>query len=181
MPNVLWALLVAAALPAATLGVDPAASTIRYSVVHKLHRVDAQSHDIDGKAVVKGDGTELAMVRVAVASFRSGDANRDAHMLEAVEAGRFPYVVFKGTAQLGAARELPSAPLTMAGELELHGVKRPVSIPLTVVRRDDGAIQARGSFDVSLDAYGVERPSLLFVKIDDACHIDLDLVLRGAP
>jgi hypothetical protein len=36
-----------------------------------------------------------------------------------------------------------------------------------------------GSFDASLDAHGIERPSLLFAKVDDACRIEVDLLLRG--
>ena len=31
---------------------------------------------------------------------------------------------------------------------------------------------------ISLDAYCIERPSLLFVKVEDGCRIDLDLVAR---
>ncbi len=42
-----------------------------------------------------------------------------------------------------------------------------------------GTARARGGFDVSLDAHHVERPSLLFVKIEDDGHLDFDLVLRG--
>jgi hypothetical protein len=30
---------------------------------------------------------------------------------------------------------------------------------------------------VSLDAYGIERPSLLLVPIDDDCEVQFDLVL----
>jgi len=56
-------------------------------------------------------------------------------------------------------------------------VKVPVTVPLTVEERD-GAIRVRGHFDLSLEAHRVERPSLLFVKIDDACGIDVDLLLR---
>ena len=39
-------------------------------------------------------------------------------------------------------------------------------------------LRVRGSFQVSLESFRIERPSLLFVKIDDACRIDLDLLLR---
>ncbi len=180
MPSALAAVLIAAvALPAgSTLSVDPSASTIRFHLVHKLHRVDGQSSQIEGRAVVKEDGTVLAMARVAVATFQSGDANRDAHMLEALEVGQHPFVVFKGRARLDAAGR-PRGPVTMEGEVELHGVKRTVTVPLTVELRGDGAVQVRGSFQASLDAHRIERPSLLFVKVDDACRIDVDFLLRG--
>jgi polyisoprenoid-binding protein YceI len=181
MPNLLWALLVAATLPSnATFNVDAAASTIRYTVVHKLHRVEGISHDMEGKVVVKEDGRVLTMVRVAVASFRSGDGNRDEHMLEAVQAGTYPFAVFKGIALLTATREVPAAPEAMEGEVEFHGIAKPAKVPVTLVAEPDGSIRVRGSFDVSLDAHSVERPSLLFVKIEDNCHIDFDLRMRKA-
>ena len=36
-------------------------------------------------------------------------------------------------------------------------------------------------FEVSLDKYAVERPSLLFVKIEDACDIEVDFWLQEEP
>jgi len=176
----LIALLVAAAAAPGTWSVDPAASSLRYVVVHKLHKVDATSKEVEGKALVKPDGTVLTEVRATVASFKSGDGNRDEHMLEVMNTGTFPMVIFKGKAQVGADGALPDGPLTMQGQVELHGVKKPYSVPLTVAAQPDGSIHITGAFDVSLDGHGIERPSLLFVKVDDACHIDVDLVLRGA-
>jgi hypothetical protein len=100
MIGALSALLLAAALPpGGALSVDPTASTFIYHVVHKLHRVDGASHQVEGKA-------------------------------------------------------------------------------LAIEPQPDGALRVRGHLDVSLDAHGVERPSLLFVKIEDACGIDVDLLLR---
>jgi polyisoprenoid-binding protein YceI len=177
----LWlTLLLGAVLPAnAGYTADPGASTIRYTIVHKLHDVEAISREIEAKAVVKEDGSVLAMVRVPVAAFRSGDANRDEHMLEAVEAGKYPFVVFKGIAQLGPAREVSPGRAELRGQVDLHGVSTPITVPLELDVQSDGAVRARGRFQVSLDEHRVERPSLLFVKIDDTCRIDFDLVLRG--
>jgi polyisoprenoid-binding protein YceI len=177
-------LLLVAASPAAgrTFTVEPAKSTVRYHIVHKLHRVTGASSTIEGKGVLRPDGTVLAMVRVPMASFDSGERNRDADMREAVDARQHPFVVFKGTTRLDGD-VLPTAQPTtvqakMDGEIELHGVKKPVVVPLTIELSPDGTVRARGSFEVSLDAFGIKRPSLLFVKIEDACKIDLDLALR---
>jgi polyisoprenoid-binding protein YceI len=168
----------AAALPPGTaLSVDGASSTLRYDIVHKLHRVHAEAKDIEGKAVAKEDGSVIAMVRAPVAAFRSGDGNRDAHMLEVLEASKHPFVVFKGIARLGDRGDL-TGPVTMQGEIDFHGVKRPVTVALKLDAQPDGSVRASGDFDVSLDAHHVERPSLLFVKIEDTCHIGLDLVLK---
>jgi polyisoprenoid-binding protein YceI len=163
--------------------VDASASTLQYHVVHKLHRVDAVSRKIEGKVVVQADGKVLAMFRTPIASFDSGDGNRDSHMQEVMEVGTYPFAVVKAVSRVESAlRPATTAPVTtkveVRGEVELHGVSTPVILPVTLELRSDGTIRARGTFEVSLDAHRIERPSLLFVKLDDACRIDLDLVLR---
>ncbi len=165
--------------PGSTYALDPTRSTIRYTVVHRLHEVQATSHEVEGRVLVREDGAALAQVRASVASFRSGDGNRDSHMLEVVQAGQFPFVTVKVVLPVGLARELPAKPLVAEGEVDFHGVKRRTTFPVTVSRQPDGSIRATGTFDVSLDTHGVERPSLLFVKVDDACRVDFDVGLRG--
>jgi len=175
------ALLSATAPGAQVLDLDARASTVRFHVEHKLHKVDGTSRGAEGKALLDADGAVRAMVRIPVQSFDSGDANRDSHMLETLEAGRFPYVVFKGVGTLGGAT--PGGKpvgLTLRGELEFHGVKRAVEVPVTVELGKDGSARVRGTLTVSLDAHGVERPSLLFVKLEDACTIAIDLKLGRA-
>jgi polyisoprenoid-binding protein YceI len=173
-------LLLAAAPGAGTYDLQPAASSLRYHVEHKLHQVDATSRAAEGKALLDAEGAVRVMVRVPVQSFDSGDANRDSHMLETLEAGRFPYVIFKGVGTLAGAAPGKPAPLSLRGELEFHGVKRAVTVPVTVELGQDGTARVKGTLTVSLDAHGVERPSLLLVKLEDACTITLDLTLRRA-
>jgi polyisoprenoid-binding protein YceI len=186
MPFALVALLVASAAPAGTAyQLDPSASVLRFHVVHKLHKVDGRSGRIEGKAIVQQDGNVLAMVRAPLAEFTTGDGNRDAHMQETLESGSYPYVVLKGVSRLDGGPRLASAgkhesTVQLNGEIEMHGTKQPIAVPVKLEFRSDGSVRARASFDVSLDAFKIERPALLFVKIDDACHIDVDLVLKEA-
>lgn len=185
MAPVLVALLLASPPSGETsYTLDAARSLVRYHVVHKLHRVAGVSSAIEGRGLVLPDGRVQAMVRVPMASFDSGERNRDAHMRETVEAGRFPFVVFKGAAridpaQLAGGREA-TVDVRMDGEVELHGVTRPVAVPLAVIFSPDGTARVRGTFEVSLETFGIERPSLLFVKVEDACRIEVDLLLRSA-
>ncbi|MBL0274855.1 MAG: YceI family protein [Anaeromyxobacter sp.] len=171
--------LALALLTGTSFTVDPGASTARYRIVHKLHEVTATSARLEGKAVLQPEGRVITQLRVPVASFDSGDRNRDVHMQEVLESAAFPFVVFKGAGALPAGP--PGAPvqLRLAGELEFHGVKRPLDVALEVELRPDGTARARGAFEVSLEAHRVERPSLLFVKVEDACRVEFDLLLRG--
>jgi polyisoprenoid-binding protein YceI len=171
----LIALILAAVAAPGTWTVDSAHSELRYAVTHKLHKVDATSKEAEGKAVLRPDGTLMVEVRAPVASFKSGDGNRDEHMLEVMNVGAHPFVVFKGVGRLPDG----NGPLQLQGQVELHGVKTPAPVSLSLAAQPDGSLRVEGSFDVSLDAHGIERPSLLFAKVDDACRIVVDLLLRG--
>jgi polyisoprenoid-binding protein YceI len=171
------ALLLAGAQPQ-VLTLDPSASTVRFHVNHKLHTVDGVSKGAEGKTIIEADGKVRTMVRIPVQSFDSGDANRDSHMLETLQAGRYPNVVFKGVGTVpGDAPGGKPATLTLRGELDFHGVKRAVEVPVTVEFGRDGSARVRGKLVVSLEAHQLERPSLLMVKLDDDCTILFDLKL----
>ena len=180
MMNPLLAVVLAATLPlGSVLSVDDSSSRLTFHVTHKLHRVEGESSSIEGKAMVR-DGQVITMVRVPVASFHSGDGNRDAHMQETLNVEKYPFIVWKGVAPLESNNAVPSGKVNMAGRLEFHGVSRDVTVPLDVEPRPDGALRIHGTLAVSLDEFRVDRPSLLFVKIDDTCRIDVDFVLKAA-
>jgi polyisoprenoid-binding protein YceI len=171
------ALLAATGAAPKVLTLDPAASAVRFHVSHKLHQVDGISKGAEGKAILEANGAVRTMVRIPVQSFDSGDANRDSHMLETLQAGQHPYVVFKGVGTLPPAAPGVPVAVTLRGELDFHGVKRPVEVPVTVQFGTDGSARVQGKLTVSLEAYQIERPSLLLVKLDDACTIAFDLKL----
>jgi polyisoprenoid-binding protein YceI len=172
------ALLAATGAAPKVLTLDPAASAVRFHVSHKLHQVDGISKGAEGKAILEANGAVRTMVRIPVQSFDSGDANRDSHMLETLQAGKFPYVTFKGVgAASGATPGGKPVNVTLRGELDFHGVKRTVEVPVAVEFARDGSARVRGTLVVSLEAYQVERPSMLMIKLDDACTIAFDLKL----
>jgi polyisoprenoid-binding protein YceI len=182
MLSSLVALLVVASAPVpGSFSVVPSSSLVKFHLHHTMHEVDGRSTQIEGKAVVGADGRVLTMIRIPVASFETGDGNRDAHMRQTLEAGKFPFVVFKGVTGLTLPVALGKPLETrLQGELEFHGVKHPVDLPATVQFGDGGAIAVHAKFPVSLDAYKIERPALLFVKVDDDVQLDVKLELEAA-
>lgn len=166
--------------PGELLSLDPGESTISYKVVHKLHTVRGTSRKAEGKGRLLPDGRAQVMVRVPVDSFDSGNSNRDAHMKEAVEAARFAYVELKAAGDgVTPPRSYPATlERTFQGEVHFHGVRRPVEVPVRLTFEDAGRVRASARFAVSLDSFQVERPSLMFVKIDDAVRIEADLLFR---
>lgn len=174
------------ALPAAqaqaqTFSAKKDASSLTYKLKHKLHEVVGTAKPSDGKARLLPDGTLQVAVRANVKDFDSGNGNRDAHMQEVTEAAKYPLVDFKGLATgVKVPTTFPATvPVTLKGKLTFHGVTQDVSIPMTVVFTSAKEATAEGSFDISLEGYKIERPSLLMVKVDDKLVLDTKLVFQA--
>lgn len=184
----LRALAVAALLfGAAPAGADAPAvnyaaaeASISYQIVHKLHKFRGTSRKIEARGRILPDGKAQVMVRVPVESFDSGNANRDAHMKEAVEAARFAAVELKAAAE---GVQVPDRfPATIekkfSGELIFHGVKQPIEVPAQLTFESADRLKVGARFSISLDSFKVERPSLMFVKVDDAAAIEVTMVMK---
>ncbi len=157
-------------------------STISYLLIHKFHEVVGTSTVVEGRARLLPGGGLQVMVRAKVDSFDSGNGNRDAHMLEVTEAARFPLVTLKAAGTLTPPATYPATlALDLDGEVGLHGVTRAVKVPVTVTFTSPKEATAEGTLTLSLEAHGVERPSLLFVKVDDALVVKAKLRLEAAP
>lgn len=180
-----WSLLSAACLllsavtvaraAAADFSVAAAESAITYHLVHKFHKVDGTSQKIEGRARLLSDGKVQVMVRAAVRSFDSGNVNRDAHMQEVMDAAKYPEVTLKAAADgLSIPAQFPTTmSTTFKAQLSFHGVQKLLTLPVTLTWKSDHKVQATTSFTISLDEYKVERPSLMFVKVEDPLKIDV--------
>ena len=89
-----------------------------------------------------------------------------------------PYVQVKGSAT-GVPTPIAAADLTLDATVELNGVQRQQAIAVHLAPQPDGSVRATFSFPIRLDAFHVERPQLLFVKVDDQAQIEGDLLFAG--
>ena len=167
--------------PPATLAVAPG-STLTFRLVHKLHQVEGVSRAVEGRARLLPGGAVQVVVRSRVDAFDSGNGNRAAHAREVTEAARFPSVELRAVGQVPAVEAYPaSVEVALRGELTFHGKTLPLEIPVTVRFEGPDRATVEAAFPISLDAYGVERPSLLFVKVDDRLDVQAHLRLEPAP
>ena len=160
--------------------VDGAKSTLSYTIVHKLHKVTGTSKKVEGKAALAADGKTQVMVRVPAESFDSENVNRDSHMKEAVEAQRFPTVELKALADgVSAPASFPSkVNKIFKAQLTFHGIKQLFDLPVVLTWEAPDRVRATAQFKVSLDTYKVERPSLMFVKVEDDLILDAALLFK---
>ena len=64
---------------------------------------------------------------------------------------------------------------TFKAQLSFHGVQQVFDLPVDVTWDAANKVHATTTFAISLDDYKVERPSLMFVKVDDELKIDAKL------
>ncbi len=154
-----------------------AGGELTYHLVHKMHKVDATSHKLEGKARITPDGKAQVMVRVPSESFDSNNVNRDEHMKETVEAAKYPWIELKALGDgLAPPATFPTTQhKTFKAQLSFHGVQQVFDLPVDVTWESATKVQAAASFAISLDTYKVERPSLMFVKVDDELKLDAKL------
>jgi polyisoprenoid-binding protein YceI len=159
---------------------DPALpQSVKVQVVHPMHHVTEEVQEFQGAARLLPDGTLQAMVRAKINSFNSGNANRDEHMRETVEATKFPDVVVKAVLHPTPPTAFPGTvevPATM--DVNLHGVSQKVSAPVKLVYKSASEVTVEGSFPVSLEGFKISRPSLLFTPIEDRAVVEFRLGWR---
>lgn len=153
--------------------------SLTYTLVHKLHEVQGTTHALEGRAQVQPDGSARVQVRAKVSSFDSGNSNRDEHMREVTHEATHPYATVKGTLTHVALPLAAPADLTLHATVELNGVKQAAEIPIRLTQ-DGARVRAKFSVPVSLEGFQIDRPELLFVKVDDRVVLTGELVFEEA-
>lgn len=146
---------------------------VSYEVSHLLHGAVGRSRAVRGTAQCKAARCSFRLT-VPLATFDSGDAERDRDMLAVTQAGRFPAAVVEGTGRLvedGTARVQPA--------VLLAGRRVPLEPVRLQVERGWWRLHVQGSFAIALSAFGIERPALLGVPISDTVWIHLELTFAS--
>lgn len=120
-------------------------------------------------------------VVVDLASLDTGIALRNRHMRENhLHTDRFPEAVFTASrvdsAPAGMLPPGASVRCVVAGNFALHGVTKPLTVPVSIVRRPDGALEVDARFEVDLSDFEIPRPKFLLLKLDEVQHVTIHLV-----
>ena len=119
-------------------------------------------------------------ITVQVTELRSDNAARDRHLRDKVlEVERFPTITL-------TAREFKPAPAAngargegvLVGVLALHGVERPVRVPLRYTV-DSGQLQAQARFTIDITDFGLVPPSLLGLTVRKQVVVEASFVGTG--
>lgn len=131
-------------------------------------------------------GDVVLEVAVEMASFDTGLGKRNQHMRDNhLQTDRFPRSWLRGgTIQASSASSLPvggAVSVDFVGELELHGVRRPVVCTIELSRPTADRLVASAEFPVKLADHDIKRPQVLMLKLADEQRVRVDLVLGRKP
>jgi len=196
--HVLALLGVADSAAEVTYAVDAARSSVVihvgrsgvFSFAGHTHTVVAPA--LQGRVVaVEGDlsrsavhlSFETARLTVLERGEPAGDAPKVQEAMlgpKVLDAGRFPAITFESTAVAGTRSRPGAYRLTVQGTLTLHGVTRPVTLPLAVEVGGDG-LEATGRMTVRQTDYGIDPVSVAgVVKVKNEIAIEYTIVATPA-
>jgi polyisoprenoid-binding protein YceI len=144
-------------------------SSAIYFLVHPMHEVEATSKEVVYTAFINPGTKSIQTVTatVDVTSFDSGNSNRDSHAMEVIDAMSFPEATFKSTSIVPQGNAL-----IVGGKLTFHGVTNDVTATAKLEWGSDKLI-VHATMPISLTAFKVERPSLLFIPVHDTLKFTL--------
>ncbi len=169
--------------------VDDGASYVGYRVQEELANIGAKTAVgrtplVTAGVTVAGNQVTAVTVDADLRGLQSDDSRRDGALRrQSLETDAFPTATFVLTAPIdlppGIAGGEPFR-ATAAGELTLHGVTRPVEVPLEA-QFTDGKMAVVGSVEIAFADYDIEKPSsMLVLSVEDRGVMELLLVFEPA-
>lgn len=175
----LAALAVSAAAQDSTFQLDPAQTSVNFTLGDVLHtvrgtfRLKRGSLQLDpptGK--ISGD------IVVDARSGDSGSGTRDRKMhKEILESETYPDISFRPDSIEGAVAKQGKSSVRVHGMFNIHGVDREITVPAEV-EISTGHWTATVHFTVPYAKWGMKNPSTLFLHVNDS--VEIDLVAAGS-
>ena len=117
--------------------------------------------------------------KLPVKSIKTDKDKRDEHMYELLEVEKNPNVLFDGKLMDDFNFDKKgNQTVKVNGDFTLAGTTRQISVPLELVLVSEGTIQLKASWSLLITDYGLERPSIVFIQVNDEHDLSVDAVLK---
>jgi polyisoprenoid-binding protein YceI len=163
---------------------DFSGSFVGYRVQEQLANLGAntavgRTPNVSGSLTIDGTKVMATTITADLTSLESDDSRRDGQLSrQGIQTSQFPNATFTLTSPI----DLGSVPtdgqeitVTAKGQLELHGVKKDVDLPLKA-RLSGSVIQVSGSLPIVFADYDIAKPnSFIVLSIADQGVMELQL------
>lgn len=175
------------ASPASGLDVETGLVDVTFHISHPAKEYDAHLTPDGGRGAITLEPGAIEKTRakftILVDHFDSQNTRRDSHMVEVMEALVFPTIEWSVESVGGASGAWTPGTHTFqaTGPLTVHGVTKPLTTPVTVTVAEDGSATFASDFTILLEDYAIERPTLVFVPIDNELPIKVKVRTKANP
>jgi YceI-like domain len=158
------------------LSVDPAKSTVHWSVESSLHTVHGTFHVKRGTVFVDPTtGKASGEIVVDATSGESGNNARDRRMhKEILESNQYSEVVFRPDRADGTIVQQGNSNLKLHGIFSLHGADHDLNVPTQATLTEEGW-KGTAAFEVPYIQWGLKNPSNFLLKVKPVVDVELDL------
>lgn len=164
--------------------IDTGSSRVSFHVRSTGHGFEGVAEEVRGSLTLGREGYEDGAggtIEVPVEAMKTGIGMRDRIMWgETLEAKTYPVIRFETTGLEPAAGLFPAGRtfvVNVSGNLSIHGVERPVTVPVRVTRTGEGIV-LDGTFAVQLPEHKITPPSFLFFRVKDEVKVAFHLMAR---
>jgi polyisoprenoid-binding protein YceI len=175
---VVLAMLVLAAVPAsaqqAALEIDPAQSTVHFTLGSSLHTVHGTFKLKSGKVALDPlTGKASGVIVIDAASGESGNDGRDAKMhREILESQKYPEISFSPLEIVGRVEMQGDSHVEVKGTFRLHGQDHELVIPVAV-HSAGSDLTLELSFSVPYIKWGLKNPSTFILRASDTVQLSI--------
>jgi polyisoprenoid-binding protein YceI len=158
------------------LTVDPAQSSVHYTVGSSLHTVHGTFALKRGTLRLDpATGKATGEIVVDAASGRSGNDSRDKKMhKEVLESARFTDIIFRPDRMEGTVRPQGSSSAQLHGVCVLHGNEHELITPVRA-ELTSGQWKGTASFSVPYNDWGLKNPGNFLLKVDHAVNVEVQM------
>ena len=148
---------------------------VRFTSRVPLHTFDGVSKNLVGRISLTDSTVDFY---VDLSTLRTGIGKRDKDMRKTLETDKYPFAEFFGSisSELDGART-DTQSVVVEGMFSLHGVSRDMEVSGFIHRNND-QLYVRANWEIRLEDFRIEPPSLLVMKVDQVQQINIEATLR---
>ncbi|HEX3985479.1 MAG TPA: YceI family protein [Acidobacteriaceae bacterium] len=151
-------------------------SSLTWHITHPVHTAQGTSQEARGKGVCNNGSCDF-LIAVPLNTFKSGDTNRDLHMLEIVRGAQYPMVVVR--------THMPQSELsqpTIHANLTIQFSGQTVQykdVPFQRVQQGND-VEIKGTIPATCTDFKITPPEFLMMPIKNEIPVTVDLTWQPA-
>lgn len=163
--------------PELVLTLDPAQSTVHWTVDSTLHIVHGTFTLTRGTVQFDPEtGKASGEIVVSAPSGESGDRSRDARMhKEILESAKYPEVIFRPTQIEGQVGRSGVSDVKLHGIFSIHGSDHEL-VAMVHVEMSPDRWKGSCTFEVPYVAWGIKNPSNFLLKVKPVVNVGLQML-----